>query len=601
MPTTMLISLAALGLAALVSMTRVAVLTRRLRGLRGARNQLAGIVEQADDAVYSLTAGGEISSWNAGADRLYGYGKAQALGMALTGLIAADREAPELMRLARVIAGGAVERYDTVHVRSDGASIDVAVTLSPIRDAHGVVLAASVIARDITEHKRFEGQLRYLADHDVLTGLFNRRRFEEDVERELARSRREGSAGALLAVDLDNFKEVNDSYGHSVGDELIRRTAGLLRDRLRTTDVLARLGGDEFAALLPATDADSARMVAAGLLRALRSESAVGTLPRVGAVTASIGIVSFDGEDEVTAAELLAEADIAMYDAKEAGRDRSASSRGQPGERPRVRTTWPQRIRGAIEQDRLVLLAQPIVALAGPPEPRHELLVRMLADDGEMIPPGVFLHAAERYDLIQEIDAWVLREAIRRLSREQRAGNRVRFSVNLSAKTVSDPAFAARLAAELEAAGADGAGLCIEVRETAASLRVAGAGPLAATLRELGCELAVDDFGAGLASFYSLKHLAFDYVKIDGEFIEELAGSEINQLVVRSIADIARGLGKRTIAECVGDRATVELLSGFGVDYAQGFFLGQPQPLDAIELWPAETVPERGALPQRPC
>jgi diguanylate cyclase (GGDEF)-like protein/PAS domain S-box-containing protein len=597
MPTTTLISLAALGLAALAAITRVVVLTRRLRGLGGARDRLAGIVEQADDAVFSLTSGGQINSWNGGANRLYGYGPGEALGMALTGLAAADREAQEIVRLARLIAGGAVERYETVHVRSDGSPIDVAVTLSPIRDAHGAVRAASIIARDITEHKRFEGRLQYLADHDVLTGLFNRRRFEEDVERELARSRREGSAGALLAIDLDNFKEVNDSCGHGAGDELIKRTAQLLRDRLRATDVLSRLGGDEFAAFLPATDAESARMVAAGMLRALRAQGGVATLPGIGAVTASIGIVSFDGEDDVTAAELLAEADIAMYDAKEAGRDRTASSGGQAGERPRVRTTWPQRIRSAIAQGRLVLLAQPIVALAGPPERRHELLVRMLAEDGEMIPPGVFLHAAERYELIQEIDGWVLKQAIGRLSREQRAGNRVRFGVNLSAKTVSDPAFAQRLAAELEAAGADGAGLCIEVGEATAGVN-GDAGSLATTLRALGCELAVDDFGSGLASFYSLKHLAFDYVKIDGEFIEELAESEINQLVVRSIADIARGLGKRTIAECVGDRAAVELLCGFGVDYAQGFYLGQPQPLDTLELSRAATLPDHGALSQ---
>ena len=459
------------GAAAVLGLSRLGIVARRLRRLDASqrehgevRRQLAAIVEHTDDAVFSLTPGGTIDSWNGGADRLYGYGSREAVGMSIAALVTADHEGEEEAHVARAVAGGEVERYETVHVRRDGARIDVALTLSPIRDAAGAVVAASVIARDITERKRFEGQLQYLADHDPLTGLFNRRRFEQDVERELARSRRDRSAATLLAIDLDHFKEVNDSYGHSAGDELIKRVAELLRTRLRTTDLLARLGGDEFAAMLPGTDAAAARLVAAGLLQALRSEPRPGPLPGRQTVTASIGIVTFEGGEELTAAELLAEADIAMYDAKEAGRDRAASGREQSGIRPPVRTTWPQRIRDAFEHDRLVLLAQPIVALNGPPEARHELLVRMLSEEGELIPPGVFLHAAERGGLIREIDSWVLGEAIGRLAREQRAGNEVKVGVNLSTKSVADPGFPARLARELDAAGAGGAGLWIEVR-----------------------------------------------------------------------------------------------------------------------------------------
>ncbi len=546
--------------------------------------RLAAIVEHTDDAVLSVTPDGRIASWNGGADRLYGHRAAAALGMPLDRLVADEHSDQDRQHLARTMANGEVRRYDSVHVTSEGARIDVGVMLSPIHDPTGAVSAVSVIVRDFTDRKRVEGRLRYLADHDALTGLFNRRRFEEDLDRELARARRERRPGALLSIDLDNFKEVNDSLGHAAGDKLIKATAELLRSRLRTTDVLARLGGDEFAAMLPATAPESAELVAAELLQALRTDARSGLLPAGRAVTASVGIVTFDGDAEVTAAELLADADIAMYDAKEHGRDRSVMRRGVARERIGQRTTWPDRIRQALRDGRLVLMAQPIVPLAGARPPRHELLVRMLSETGELIPPGVFLHAAERHELIREIDRWVLTEAIATLAREQHAGREVRLGVNLSARSVADPELPAIVGRMLDAAGADGRGLCLEVRESTAILNVERSRALVAGVHALGCTLAVDDFGAGFASFYYLKHLAFDAVKIDSEFIAQLRENTTNQLVVRSIVDIARGLGRETIAECVGDARTVELLRRLGVDYAQGFCLGPPVLLADADL-----------------
>ena len=567
---------------------------RERRSATEVRRRLAAIVEHTDDAIFSVTPAGEISSWNGGAGRLYGYGARDALGMAVFALVPADRELDERDRLARVIAGGEVGRYETVHLRRDGGRIDVALTLSPVREQSDAVVAASVIARDITERKRFEGQLQYLADHDALTGLFNRRRFEEEVERELARARRAATGGGLLAIDLDDFKEVNDSYGHAAGDELIRRTAELLRTRLRATDLLARLGGDEFAALLPGTDAEAARRVAGEVLQSLRSETTP-ALPGGRQLTASIGIVGFRAGIDVTAAELMAEADIAMYDAKEAGRDRIAVYRGRPGERVRIRTTWPQRIREALDDGRLLLMAQPIIALGGPAEPRYELLVRMVTESGELIAPGAFLHAAERHDLITQIDGWVLHSAVELLGRAQRAGHELKLGINQSATSVADPELPARVASELESAGAKGTGLWLEISETAAILNVDRARTLAARLASVGCELALDDFGAGFASFYYLKHLAFDYVKIDSEFIAQLRQNRTNELVVRAIVDITRGLGKLTIAECVNDLETVDLLRDLGVDYAQGYFLGEPRPLAEIDVLRAIAAPDRAA------
>jgi EAL domain-containing protein (putative c-di-GMP-specific phosphodiesterase class I) len=281
----------------------------------------------------------------------------------------------------------------------------------------------------------------------------------------------------------------------------------------------------------------------------------------------------------------MVEADIAMYDAKEAGRDRVEVydlTNGRQG-RMQVRLAWVDRIRDAIDDDRFVLYAQPILALGNDLVPRHELLIRMLGDGDEIVPPGAFLDVAERFDLIQTIDRWVIGRAIELLAAEKRAGQALILQVNLSAKSIADITLAAWIAGQLENAGIDGAGLCIEVTETAAIVNLDHARRFARTMGELGCELALDDFGAGFASFYYLKHMVFDYVKIDGEFIRDLPRSSVNQLVVKSVVEIARGMGKRTIAEFVEDEETLDLLRSYHVDYAQGFYIAKPGPLKAPE------------------
>jgi diguanylate cyclase (GGDEF)-like protein len=390
----------------------------------------------------------------------------------------------------------------------------------------------------------------------------------------------------VLAIDLDHFKYVNDTHGHSVGDELIARVGGIFRQRLRATDIIARIGGDEFSVILPGADAQEAALVAQSLLDALREEGRAATAPdRPRWVTASIGIAPFC-RDSASGEEVHVEADIAMYDAKEAGRDRfeiydSAHARQ---EQMQARLTWADRIRAALAEDRFVLNAQPIVSLKDDPIPRHELLIRMLGEGDDLIPPGTFLYIAERFDLIQLIDRWVLRRAIALLAAQKRAGKELNLAVNLSAKSLADPELPEFVAETLRDAGIDGRGLCVEITETAAIVNLDRAKRISQLPAGLGCEVALDDFGAGFASFYYLKHMEFDYVKIDGEFIRDLADSHVNQLVVKSVVDIARGLGKRTIAECVGDEESVELLKRYGVDYAQGFYLAKPQSLGALDL-----------------
>ncbi len=521
-------------------------------------------------------------------EQLFGYDAGELTGRPVQ-IVNATVE-PDPLEVATEIQSALVHDSQwsgEVHnLRKDGSSFWSWANVSTFEHGeHGEVSVA--VHTDITERKRFEGQLLYLADHDPLTGLLNRRRFDEELERELTTARRYGTGGAVLVLDLDNFKYVNDSFGHAAGDQLITRIGRLLDGRLRESDVLARLGGDEFAAVLPRADERRARAVAAGLVEAIRSQGATEATQGSHRVSASVGIALFAGAlGEVTGEQLLVEADIAMYDAKEGGRDRVAAFDPAGGHLAGMaaRLSWVDRIREALDGDRFVLHAQPILSLNGDGRARHELLLRMKGPDGELIAPGAFLHIAERFGLIGEVDRWVLSRAIALLAERQHAGHRLVLDVNLSARSIADPELPGLIAAELAAAGADPSGLVFEVTESAAILDV-GLGKLfAERLHELGCGFALDGFGAGFASFYCLKHLACDYLKVDGEFVRDLRSSPTNQLVVQSVVALARGLGKRTIAEFVGDPESLELLRRYGVDYAQGFYIGEPAPLDKVDL-----------------
>lgn len=434
--------------------------------------------------------------------------------------------------------------------------------------------------RDVSERKRFEDQLLDLANHDPLTGLFNRRRFNEEIERQLSTARRYGMTGALLFLDLDQFKDVNDSRGHRAGDDLLVALARLLRERLRETDVIARLGGDEFAVLLPHTDETEAGLVAQSLLDAIRGETFTIAGSPFG-VTASIGVALFPAHAS-TASELLSSADLAMYEAKERGRNRISVFAQELDWQARIesRIGWQHRIREALEHDRFVLHAQPILDLQTGSVSQYELLIRAAEVDGELVLPGVFLGIAERSGLIQDIDRWVVQRAIKTLAELAAAGRDARVEVNLSAKAFSDRGLLPLIQGSLASAGVEPARLVLEVTETAAIANIDEAREFIETLRAIGCRFALDDFGVGFSSFAHLKYLPVDYLKIDGSFIRELSQSEVDQHLVRAIVEVARSLGKQTIAEFVNDDETVLLLQKYGVDFAQGFHIGRPQPLD---------------------
>jgi diguanylate cyclase (GGDEF)-like protein len=436
--------------------------------------------------------------------------------------------------------------------------------------------------RDVSERKRFEDQLMDLANHDPLTGLFNRRRFNEELERHLSTARRYGMTGALLFLDLDQFKDVNDSRGHRAGDDLLVALARLLRERLRETDVIARLGGDEFAVLLPHTEPQEASMVAHAILDGIRSQTFTIAGSPFG-VTASIGVALFPLHASA-ASELLSCADLAMYEAKEQGRNRVSVFAHDLDWQARIesRIGWQHRIREALEHDRFVLHAQPILDIRTGAVSQYELLIRAAEVGGELVLPSVFLGIAERSGLIQEIDRWVVRRAINTLAEQQAAGNAVRFEVNLSAKAFADHELLPMIQRELAETAIDPSNLVLEVTETAAIANLDEARRFIETLQAMGCKFALDDFGVGFSSFAHLKYLPVDYLKIDGSFIHELSRNVVDQHLVQAIVDVARSLGKQTIAEFVNDDDTVYLLQKYGVDFAQGFHIGRPRPLEEI-------------------
>ena len=452
----------------------------------------------------------------------------------------------------------------------------------PQRANDGRILGRVWSFRDVSDRERIQSRLRYLADHDMLTGLMNRRRFEEELERQVTYTARYQTGGAVLLLDLDDFKEINDTLGHRTGDAVISSIAGVLRGRLRESDLLARIGGDEFAILLPTADEEQAQLVATGLLDAVRDHRVVFGGHRV-RMTTSIGIAVVGGVAAHSAEELLGHADVAMYDAKKSGRDRlSVYDRGARRALTELTLPWGERIGKALADDRFTLYAQPVLDLESGECSHYELLLRMAGEDSELLPPGGFLPSAERSGMVDQIDTWVMRNAVRLIAAHRDEGRDLRLEVNLSGRTIGDEGFLAALEEEIRSTTIDPANLVFEVTESAAISNLEEVRGFSAELTRLGCRFALDDFGAGFGSFHYLKYLPLDYLKIDGDFIANLPRNPTDQAVVRAIVDLSARLGKETIAEFVGDEQTLELVREYGVHFAQGYYVGRPGPISEV-------------------
>jgi diguanylate cyclase (GGDEF)-like protein/PAS domain S-box-containing protein len=553
------------------------------RRRRAAERRFEIAFDRAPIGMSLATVDGRLVRVNEAWTRLTGYGDEHARALSPLAYVHPEDAARVSEALGGLADGPVALEHRIAHL--DGRTVWVQVRATLVHEDDGIAPKVLAQVEDVTERRRYEDRLQHLADHDPLTGLLNRRGFATALETHLTHTRRYGPQGALLIVDLDGFKYINDTLGHSAGDELIIGCARALRSRLRESDVLARLGGDEFAVLLPGEDVVQAERVAGALVDEVRRHAAGFGGRYAGSVTASIGVAPFTAEVS-TAEDMLVNADLAMYEAKEAGKDGHAVYRADAREQPLIKAqmAWLQRIESALEDDRFVLHAQPIVDLARGEVVQHEALLRMVDEDGTLIPPGAFLEVAERFGVIRKIDAWVLRQAIRTMGAARKRGLRLPLAVNVSGVSAADPELVDLIATELAAAGVVPSDLVVELTETAAVADIPRARAFAESVRGLGCRFALDDFGAGFGAFSYLKHLPLDVLKIDGEFVKSATENAIDRLVISAVTEIARGLGKQTVAEFVPDDPTIELLLRHGVDLGQGYHLGRPRPLAELLL-----------------
>ena len=443
---------------------------------------------------------------------------------------------------------------------------------------HGMLL---MVASDISKQRQLTDLLGYQASHDALTELYNRREFERRLEHALASIAAGGAPSALLYIDLDQFKLINDTSGHIAGDQLLTHLAAIMREQLREHDVLARLGGDEFGVLVTgAHDLQAACRVAERLRTSIDGYVFMWEQSSY-TISASIGGVMLDSA-EVTLTELLASADTACYMAKEKGRNRVHFYSAQDDETAlrHGEMEWANRLRWAVDESRLLLKYQevvPLTTIAGA-GPHIELLLRFRAEDGQLVVPGAFLPAAERYGLMPMIDRWVIQTALSNFDRLHPSGAALTLAtINLSGASIEDPSLADLILQLLQRYRVDPSRVCFEITETVAVRNLTHVCRFMTRLREVGCKFALDDFGAGMSSFGYLKNLPVDIIKIDGSFIRDLLDDPMSLAIVRAVTDIGHGRGLLVVAEWVSSEALMEVLVEIGVDYAQGFSLHRPE------------------------
>ena len=503
--------------------------------------------------------------------------------------------------LSAIATRQAFENYELSYDNPNGKTVVLSSNGKPVFNDHGQFAGYRGVARNITQTHSLSRRLRYQSTHDPLTDLTNRREFGRRLDRALEQTQTDDSEHVLCFMDLDQFKVVNDTCGHTAGDELLRQLSGLFKQQVRSGDTLARLGGDEFCLLLENCTLDQAQRVLEKLRRAISEYSYEweGRLFQVGISIGIVPVTRYSG----TLEQIMSAADSACYAAKEAGRNRIHVYREGDAilAKRHVEMQWVSRITHALGANRFVLYAQPIVEIeprvparesvqlmprpASGDEPETqpapynhlEVLVRMLDEDGQTIPPGAFLPAAERYNLAPKLDKWVIQATFDWLTADRQRLDSLQYcSINLSGNSLGDDDFADFVVDALDHAGIPPDKICFEVTETAAITKLGSATHLMTRLKELGCLFALDDFGSGLSSFGYLKSLPVDFLKIDGQFIRDIVTDPIDFAMVKSINEIGQVMGKKTIAEFVENDEFLLRLRELGVNYAQGYGIGKP-------------------------
>ncbi len=541
-------------------------------------------LQSIGDGVITCDAHGRVEYLNPVAEELTGWRLEDSLGRTIDEIFRAfHEETCEPLENPLAVAVRRIRSIKSVRpmllIRRDGNELYIESTASPIRDGSGTVTGGVLVFHDVSESRELNRRLSYHASHDVLTGLVNRREFETRLERALKSAKARETSYALCYVDIDQFKIVNDTCGHSAGDALLGQVGALLKSKVRWRDTLARLGGDEFGVLLESCSLEEALRTAETLRESIRNFRYTWE-DRTFKLGASIGVVPITADNE-DVASVLSAADSACGAAKESGRNRVHCFEENDIDlmRRRREMQWAARINNALEESRFELFRMTILPLQVEDAGEHfELLLRMRDESGKIVAPDQFIAAAERYGITPSIDRWVIDSAFRWLVSEADERRRLTMcSINLSGQSLGDDKFLPFVIEQFHRSGIDGSKICFEITETAAIANFSQASRFIQALKELGCKFALDDFGTGLSSFGYLKHFPVDFLKIDGSFVKGLLHDPIDREMVRSINEIGHLTGKKTIAEWAENAEIVEVLRGLGVDYAQGYGISQPQ------------------------
>ena len=552
------------------------------------QKRLESILDNAAEGIITIDEHGNIETFNIAAQQLFGYEMSEVLGKNISMLVPSPHRGHHdeyLAHLKNKQSNFAIGELREVYAQSkNGMTFPMSIKVSEM-DLGGKHYYTAVV-ENISQRKAMIENLQRLAEHDSLTGLYNRHFFTEELEKFVLRKRRgDTNHSALLYIDLDNFKYINDTMGHLAGDQLIVEAGSLLKSRTRDTDVLARLGGDEFAILLYRADPLKLEDVAESFRKQFEEYifKFDGQIVDVGC---SIGATVLD-ESIDSKEQLLAKADFACHEAKRLGRnqihvyvpedDAGVSSMSND-------IGWTRRIKHALENDRFVLAQQPIYNIGTGENNYYEILIRMLDENDNLIMPSGFLPAAERFSLMTQIDAWVIRHSMKYMETQSQVGNDIRLSINLSASSVEDENILNLIRDSINEFNINPANLIFEVTETIAMGNLQKASSMLRHLQELGCKTALDDFGIGYSSFAYLKDLPVDVVKIDGSFVRDIATDSLHHAMVRSINDIAHEMGKQTVAEFVENQSALAILSNLKVDFGQGYHLGKPEIVDRCML-----------------
>jgi diguanylate cyclase (GGDEF)-like protein/PAS domain S-box-containing protein len=559
-------------------------------------------LQSIGDGVITTDASGCVDYINPVAQDLIGWDMRSARGMPVSDIITIINEHTRSTvenPVTRCLEEGRVITLaqDSVMITKQGDEVPIQDSAAPIRDRIGNVIGSVMVFHDVSKETRLFRQLSYQASHDALTDLINRREFENCVGVALGSIRNNPeSTYALLYVDLDQFKVVNDTFGHIAGDALLRQLAEIIYGKIRSTDVLARLGGDEFGILLERCNEARAVEVAESIRDAIEGyrfewQESFTT------IRCSIGVVMVTSEDE-SVAGLMSSADVACYSAKDMGRNQVHLYKDSDASLRHEEMKWVSRISSAVEDQRLELYFQPIIAIgsaAEHPRGHYELLLRMRDENGELVNPDQFIPAAERYNLMSTLDRWVIHEALTRLADRPTNGEaRYTIAINLSGTSLSEDRFLEFVIDELKKQKLPKGAICFEITETAAISNLSRVVHFMQTLKKLGCKFSLDDFGSGLSSFTYLKNLPVDYLKIDGQFIRNVVDDSVDESMVKAIHEVGHAMGIKTIAERVETKQVLDKLGSLGVEFAQGYYIARPASVRTFEPWGAETS-ERSA------